>query len=74
VPRRVLRVERRAGTTRSEAFFQAKRINGRTYLLRGVRLSGTREDLLRNDTLRGRLAGALAVDLLAWARTLSRTG
>jgi len=74
VPRRVLRVERRAGTTRAEAFFQAKRINGRTYLLRGVRLSGTREDLLRNDTLRGRLAGALAVDLLAWARTLSRTG
>ncbi len=35
--------------------------------MRGARLSGPREDLLRNDSLRGRLAGTLAVDLLAWS-------
>jgi hypothetical protein len=38
--------------------------------VREATLSGRRQDLLRNDSLRGRLAGALAVDLLAWARML----
>jgi hypothetical protein len=38
--------------------------------MRETTLSGSREDLLRNDALRGRLAGTLAVDLLAWARLL----
>lgn len=65
-----LDVERRAETSRSESFFQAFERGGKRYLLRGLRLSASREDLLRNDSLRGRLAGALAVDLLAWARML----
>jgi len=42
----------------------------KTYLTREAELAGRREDLLRNDSLRGRLAGSLAVDLLAWARML----
>ena len=41
---------------------------GETWLVREAVLSGAREDLLRNDHARGRLAGTLAVDLLAWAR------
>lgn len=67
-----LEVERRSGPSRSESFFQAAERDSKCYLLRGVGLSGPREDLLRNDSLRGRLAGALAVDLLAWARLLRR--
>jgi hypothetical protein len=44
--------------------------NGRTYLVREASIPGRGEELLRNDSLRGRLAGSLAVDLLAWARML----
>ena len=44
--------------------------NGDTWLVREALLAGAREDLLRNDHARGRLAGTLAVDLLAWARRL----
>jgi hypothetical protein len=33
-------------------------------------LSGAREDLLANDSARGRMAGTLAADLLGWARLL----
>lgn len=73
-PLRLLKIERRSGSTRSESFFQAEERGGRSYLKRGVRLQGSREDLLRNDSLRGRLAGSLAVDLLAWARILSGPG
>jgi hypothetical protein len=67
---RRLRIERRSGSVVSESFFEADERAGKGYLLRAVRLSGPREDLLRNDSLRGRLAGSLAVDLLAWARLL----
>jgi N-acetyltransferase len=69
-PLQLLIVERRSGSTRSQSFFQAEERGGRSYLKRGMRLQGSREDLLRNDSLRGRLAGSLAVDLLAWARIL----
>jgi hypothetical protein len=65
-----LDVERTSGAARSSSFFRAERRDGRSYLLRGATLPGTREDLLRNDSLRGRLAGGLAVDLLAWSRLL----
>jgi arylamine N-acetyltransferase len=44
--------------------------NGDTWLVREAVLSGAREDLLRNDHARGRLAGTLAVDLLAWVRRI----
>ncbi len=44
----------------------------KTFLVRRLVLPGSRLDLLRNDSLRGRFAGTLAVDLLAWARLLRR--
>ncbi len=53
-----------------ESSYRAETHGARTYLVREVVLSGPREDLLRNDSLRGRLAGTLAGDLLAWARML----
>lgn len=63
-----LRLEVRRGSGRS--FFEAGTRNDRTYLMRRLILEGPRLDLLRNDSLRGRFAGNLAVDLLAWARRL----
>ncbi|HTO77625.1 MAG TPA: arylamine N-acetyltransferase [Thermoanaerobaculia bacterium] len=63
-----LDIERTSGAARSSSFYRAERRDGRSYLLRGARFPGTRDDLLRNDSLRGRLAGGLAVDLLAWSR------
>lgn len=39
-----------------------------TYLVREATLAGAREDLLVNDSARGRMAGTLAADLLGWAR------
>ena len=68
--RRELRIRRRAGDSLFDSVYRAERREGRTYLVRQAILAGAREDLLRNDSLRGRLAGALAVDLLAWARRL----
>jgi len=50
--------------------FRVEEREGATYLVREATLSGAREDLLRNDSARGRMAGTLAVDLLAWSRTL----
>ena len=55
-----------------DSFYQALDRGGRTFLLRRLVLEGARPDLLRNDSLRGRFAGTLAVDLLAWARLLAR--
>jgi hypothetical protein len=69
--RRRLEIRRLAGQTRFESFFRAERRGEKSYLLRGARLQGPREDLLRNDSLRGRLAAGLAVDLLAWTRLIS---
>jgi arylamine N-acetyltransferase len=69
VARRVSVVRLRGGVP-SESSYAVTEREGRTLLVREARLSGEREDLLRNDSLRGRLAGALALDLLAWARLL----
>jgi arylamine N-acetyltransferase len=66
-----LDIARTSGSARAASSFRAERRGGRSYLSRGALLPGPREDLLRNDSLRGRLAGALAVDLLGWARLLS---
>lgn len=63
-------VVRRQGESAFESSYRAIERGGKTYLLREAVLAGRREDLLRNDSLRGRLAGTLAVDLLAWARML----
>lgn len=67
-----IRLERRmrASASPARSSYAAQRRGGKTYLLRELRLGGSREDLLRNDSMRGRLAGSLALDLLAWARML----
>jgi arylamine N-acetyltransferase len=57
-----------------ESAWSAEERDGSTWLVRRAKLDGPRLDLIRNDSLRGRLAGSLAVDLLAWARLLGRTG
>jgi hypothetical protein len=69
-PGRRISVARRSGAAEQRSSWQAEVREGRTWLLREATLPGSREDLLRNDSLRGRLAGTLAVDLLAWARML----
>jgi hypothetical protein len=53
-----------------ESSFAVEVRNGRTFLIRGSRMTAPIEELLRNDSVRGRLAGTLALDLLAWARLL----
>ncbi len=55
-----------------DSFYEAVDRGGRTFLVRRLVLDGPRPDLLRNDSLRGRFAGSLAVDLLAWARLLGK--
>ncbi len=65
-----LSVVRRSGSTEHRSSWRALGREGRTWLQREWTLPGSREDLLRNDSLRGRLAGTLAVDLLAWGRML----
>jgi hypothetical protein len=69
--RRALAVRRRYPDGREVALeFRVEVRDGETWLVREAVLAGAREDLLRNDHARGRLAGTLAVDLLAWARRL----
>ena len=69
--RRALAVKRRYPDGREVALeFRVEVRQGETWLVREAVLSGAREDLLRNDHARGRLAGTLAVDLLAWARRI----
>jgi arylamine N-acetyltransferase len=67
---RRVRVTRRAGVSSQSSSYAAELRNGKNYLIRECALGGSREDLLRNDSMRGRLAGILALDLLAWARML----
>jgi hypothetical protein len=67
--RRIDVLRRQGGVESPSAYFVIER-EDRTYLVREAALSGECEDLLRNDSLRGRLAGGLALDLLAWARLL----
>lgn len=66
--RQLLRIRRRSGLSAFESQLRAQERSGKTYLIREAFFESAREDLLRNDSLRGRLAGGLAVDLLAWAR------
>jgi hypothetical protein len=63
---RTLSVRRKTGSSQ----FSVEERQGEPWLVRRASLDGPRTELLRNDSLRGRLAGALAVDLLAWARLL----
>jgi hypothetical protein len=69
---RALAIRRRYADGREiDLSFRVEEREGVTYLVREAVLSGAREDLLKNDSARGRLAGTLAVDLLAWTRLLS---
>jgi arylamine N-acetyltransferase len=69
--RRALEIERRYGDGRIASFsFRVDVHEGETWLVREAVLPGPREDLLKNDSARGRMAGTLAVDLLAWSRLL----
>lgn len=67
---RRLRLVRSGGTSAAHSSYAAERRGGKTYLLREATFGEAREDLLRNDSLRGRFAGMLALDLLAWSRLL----
>ncbi len=70
IERRRLSIVRRSGASAYRSVYSAQKRDGRTFLIREATLPGVREDLLRNDSLRGRLAGPLALDLLAWKRML----
>ncbi len=68
---RALDVRRRYADGREiNLSFRVEERDGATYLVREAVLSGARDDLLKNDSGRGRLAGTLAVDLLAWTRLI----
>ena len=68
---RALAIRRRYADGREISLsFRVEEREGVTYLVREAVLSGAREDLLKNDSARGRLAGTLAVDLLAWTRRI----
>jgi hypothetical protein len=56
-----------------ESSYEVLDRGGKTFLVRRLVLESARSDLLRNDSLRGRFAGTLAVDLLAWARLLGKS-
>lgn len=64
-------VRRRQGANSGLSSYRALERGGKTYLLREAVLPGRRDELLRNDSMRGRFAGSLALDLLAWARMLT---
>ena len=63
-------VRRASGKSVHVSSYRSAAWGGRTYLLREAVVPGSGPELLRNDSFRGRLAGSLAVDLLAWARRL----
>jgi hypothetical protein len=68
---RALRIKRRYADGREPTLsFRVEVHDGETWLVREAVLAGPREDLLVNDSARGRMAGTLAVDLLAWTRLL----
>ena len=63
-------VRRLLGASAFASSYRVLQRGRRTYLLRETVLPGRGDELLRNDSLRGRFAGILAVDLLAWTRML----
>jgi hypothetical protein len=70
--RRALEIRRRYDDGRTGSFALRVHVHEEgTWLVREAFLSGAREDLLANDSARGRMAGTLAADLLGWARLLS---
>jgi arylamine N-acetyltransferase len=66
-PARTLRIRRGS----QESSYRAEEREGTPWLVRRGVLEGRRMDLLRNDSMRGRIAGSRAGDLLGWARRLA---
>jgi hypothetical protein len=69
-PARRVAIVRRSAAGEQRSSYRAADRDGKATLMREAVFPGAREDLLRQDSLRGRLAGSLAVDLLAWSRLL----
>ena len=69
-PARRLAVVRRSAAGEQRSSYRAVERGGKATLVREAVFPGARDDLLRQDSLRGRLAGSLALDLLAWSRLL----
>ena len=69
-PSRRLSISRRGAAGVLKSSYRVESLDGLTWLIREALFDSPREDLLRNDALRGRFAGSLAVDLIAWARRL----
>ena len=67
---RAVDVVREGAGSRAAFALRALQRDGRSWLLREAPVSVPAEALLRNDSLRGRLAGTFAADLLGWARLL----
>jgi hypothetical protein len=68
---RRLTIVRRSAAGEQRSSYRALERGGKALLAREAVFPGARDDLLRQDSLRGRLAGILALDLLAWSRLLS---
>jgi arylamine N-acetyltransferase len=66
--RRTLSIIRSAGSETLEGEYRAAGRDGGTRLVRSLRFSSARLDLLRNDSARRRIAAVLLADLLAWSR------
>jgi arylamine N-acetyltransferase len=67
---RALDVVREGSGSRAAFTLRALQRDGQSWLVREAPVSLPAEALLRNDSLRGRLAGTFAADLLGWARLL----
>ena len=67
---RAVDVVREGAGSRTNFTLRALGRNGRTWLVREAAVSVPADAMLRNDSLRGRLAGTFAADLLGWARLL----
>lgn len=67
---RAVDVAREGAGSRAAFTLRTLQRNGQTWLVREAPVSAPVDALLRNDSLRGRLAGTFAADLLGWARLL----
>ena len=67
---RAVDVLREGASSRAAFTLRAFGRNGQSWIVREAAVGAPADALLRNDSLRGRLAGTFAADLLGWARLL----